>query len=160
MEKYFIVSESANFYKEYFKHKEFEKYIHPITLDFMKKHNIEANEHFHNEKIFCIKPTEKDLEKFNTILGKSLQNGTRPFKKNSKIGKDWLATLKTNNVKYVYKPFVGFSFKNVMGKMRSRLFNIDSVVYCSFASDYEIDIPDGFREIKASEFFKVVEDNS
>jgi hypothetical protein len=156
MEKYFIVTEQSKLHKEYYEYKNSDKKLHKIVKEFMQKYEIETNGYAHRDQTFYIEPTEKDLEKFNKVLCKPLENGLRAFKATSKIAKNWVETVE--QVKPVSKPYVGFCFKNCLGKIRSRLFDIDEVVYCSFSSEYEIDIPEGFTEIKASEFFKVIED--
>jgi len=49
---------------------------------------------------------------------------------------------------------------NVYGSTSSRLFAIGDKVYCSFKSEYNFTNPEGFIELKASEFFKIVEDEN
>ncbi|WFR64172.1 hypothetical protein P9222_08345 [Paenibacillus amylolyticus] len=58
------------------------------------------------------------------------------------------------------KPYVPFYFRGFGGgRIRSRLFEIDGTVYCSL-DPFEGDPPEGFVEMKASEFFKVIEDQN
>ena len=48
------------------------------------------------------------------------------------------------------------------GKFKTRLFDIDDVLYCSIecGSVDDIECPEGMKRIKTSEFYKIVEDNS
>ena len=158
-EKYFIVNNKSDLYKEYMGYKKNLKQMREIAIKFLEEHDIEANEYSYNSLVFYIIPTEKDKEKFKTVLGKTVENGTKPFKKNSKIGKAWINTLKENNIEPLHKPIVGWFFKNHVGKMRSRLFDINEIVYCSYKVEGDINTPEGFTEIKASEFWKIIEDN-
>lgn len=158
MEKYFIVTNKSDLFDEYINYKENLKQMREIAIKFLEDNNIEANEYSYSSHIFYIVPTEKDKEKFRTVLGKTVDNGTRPFKKNSKIGKAWVNILEENNIEPLHKPIVGWYFKNHGGKMRSMLFDIDEIVYCSYQVEGDIDTPKGFIEMKASEFWKIVED--
>jgi len=50
----------------------------------------------------------------------------------------------------------------VHGKFKTRLFDIDDVLYCSIecGNVNDIECPEGMERIKTSEFYKIVEDNS
>jgi len=159
MERYFEVTSQSDLFNEYMEYKNNLKVIDNISTEFMSAQGIETDTYANKSNTFYIVPTEKDLEIFNKALYKSIGEGLRAFKVNSKVGKAWVKTLEEKHVEIKHKPFVGFSFKNCMGKNRSRIFAIDSVVYCSFDNEYDFeDTPDGFVEIKASEFWKIVED--
>jgi len=158
MEKYFIVTKQSKLYDEYFYFKSNDEKIRKTSKDFMDKNHIEATKYYCTNSAFYIVPTENDLEKFNKILCKPVDNNLRAFKKTSKINKAWTSLLDEQNIIIGHKPFVQFYFDRGYGKTRNRLFNIDDVVYCSFEGEFEVNTPEGFVEIKASEFWKIVED--
>jgi len=159
MERYFEVTKQSNLYNQYMEYKDNQEVMHNISKEFMDTQGIETNEYANQSDKFYIVPTEKDLDKFSKSLCKSVGEGLMAFKTNSKVGKTWVKALEEKQVKIKYKPYVGRSFRNCMGKNRSRIFAIDSVVYCSFENEYDFeDTPEGFVEIKASEFWKIVED--
>ena len=159
MERYFKVTKQSNLYNQYMEYKDNQKVMHNISKEFMNTQGIETDTYANQGNTFYIVPTEKDTERFAKSLCKSIGEGLRAFKAKSKVGKAWVETLEEKQIKIKYKPFVGRSFRNCMGKNRSRIFVIDSVVYCSFQNDYDFeDTPEGFVELKASEFWKIVED--
>ena len=159
MERYFQVTGQSSLYNEYMEYKNNQQVVHSISKEFMNAQGIETNVYANQCDKFYIVPTEKDLDKFGKSLCKSIGEGLMAFKTNSKVGKAWVKTLEEKQFKIKNKPYVGFSFRNCMGKNRSRIFAIDSVVYCSFQNEHDFDdVPDGFVELKASEFWKIVED--
>jgi len=159
MERYFQVTGQSSLYNEYMEYKNNQQVVHSISKEFMNAQGIETNVYANQGDKFYIVPTENDVDKFSKSLCKPLSNDLRAFKANSKIGKAWVKTLEEKQFKIKNKPYVGFSFRNCMGKNRSRIFAIDSVVYCSFQNEHDFDdVPDGFVELKASEFWKIVED--
>ena len=48
----------------------------------------------------------------------------------------------------------------IYGRHRTRLFEHKGILYGSMESDYDFEIPEEFEEIKASEFYKVIEEDS
>ena len=101
--------------------------------------------------------SENDLMKFASQLRKdTYSDGLRLFKKNSEVGKKWMALA--SEVKPQRKPRLWMYYHFLMGKMKTRLFRIDGTISCSIENDGQYEKPDEFREIKASEFFKVIED--
>jgi len=161
MERYFEVTGQSDLYNEYMEYKNNLKVIDNISTEFMSAQGIETDGYANQGDTFYIEPTENDLEKFGKSLCKPLSNDLRAFKVSSKIGKAWVKNLEEKQVQIISKPFVGFSFKNCMGKNRSRIFAIDNSVYCSFSNEYDFDdTPDGFIKIKASEFYKIIEDHN
>lgn len=45
----------------------------------------------------------------------------------------------------------------VVFKCRWRLFDLDNVIYCTFSSEGDFNAPEGLTEIKASEFYSIME---
>lgn len=156
MEKFFIVTDSR-LGEDYKAHKECVSKLDKIVDKFLESRGIEAKEYMihPSSKLLGIKPTEKDLEKYENKLQKGY--GDRYFKKNSKIQKDWLEEIK--DFKLVKKPTPIFYIDaSPFYGCRTRLFQIDKEVYCSIDMKIEFAGGEGFKEIKASEFYKVIED--
>jgi len=162
MENCFIVTEQSELHKDYYDYRENVKIVDNIVKGLMDKYNINTKYYYVDKFGFAIEPTEKDVELFDKMLKVPIENGIRFFKKYSKIHKEWMDILKTKNIKVLRKPFVGFYFNGVHGKFKTRLFDIDDVLYCSIecGSVDDIECPEGMKRIKTSEFYKIVEDNS
>ncbi|HEY8805698.1 MAG TPA: hypothetical protein VIM42_11455 [Clostridium sp.] len=126
----------------------------------MDKYEIDTHSYYCSNSAFYIVPTEKDLEKFGKILCKPVDNGLMAFKKTSKINKAWVDLLEEKQIAPTHKPFIQFYFDRGYGKTRNRLFNIGDTVYCSFEGEHDFSNPEGFEEIKGSEFFKIVEEEN
>jgi hypothetical protein len=160
IEKFFKVDNDHQLAKEYFTYKNNYNIVRDHVRNFMDTNEIKTHQYSTNNETFYIVPVEEDLEKFDNMLGKDIGNGLRPFKRNSSIHKAWLKSLKDNNLQILIKPHTSWYFKKFAGgRFKTRLFDINGVVYTSF--DYqgnELDCPEGFVEIKASEFWKLVED--
>lgn len=158
MEKYFIVTEKSELHSDYFNYRANRLAVNALIKSFFTENGIEAKEYYASDDRLMIVPAEADGEKFGSYLGANQGNGLRTFKANSKINKAWIRVLKDAGMKVIRKPMVMLYFQGLGGKSRSRLFDINGVVYCSYESE-KVNIPDGFIEIKASEFFKVIEDD-
>lgn len=159
MEKFFIVKEGLKLNRDYWEYREGLKAVEEYVDKFMKSHDIEANAYYTSTEKLYIVPEGNDLEKFDKKLGKQEENGLRAFKANSSIGKEWKIYVKENEIKFVHKPFVGIYFSG-FGRSKSRLFHIDKILYCTYECDYDFNTPNGFNEIKASEYYKAVEDHN
>lgn len=159
MENYYEVTKQSNLYQEYMDYISNNKEMRKIADEFLIKNEVDTDKYAGTADTFYIIPTEKDLNEFEKFLCKPLENWLRAFKKTSKIGKAWLETLEENNIKPMHKPFLQEYF-NVWGQTWNRLFNVGDKVYCSFKSEYDFKNPEGFEELKLSEFFKIVEDEN
>ena len=158
MEKYFIVTEESSLHKEHKEYSEFFTKMHKVAVHFMKKHEIEAREFYYMRDCFAIVPSDNDEINFNNILKKSTKNGLRFFRQNSKVNKDWVKTVEDSGIEWKHRPWVPMYFDQRSGRTSARLFDINDAVYCSLQQKAEINTPKGFIEIKASEFFKIIED--
>lgn len=157
MEKYYLIAKDSRLYKDYFSWKESAKIVNEHVKDFLKEHDIETNRYAADNQHLYIVPTEKDLEKFNTLLIKKEFNGLRRFRSNSKINKAWVKSLEDKEIKVRRKPMLGFYF-TIFGRHQTRLFAIEDDLYCSIRSEDDYEKPEWAQEIKASEFWKTVED--
>jgi hypothetical protein len=160
MEKYFIVTEESSLYGDFMAYKENLRMVNELVKKFMEKHGIETSYYSPTTEKLYIQPTENDIQKFDSVLAKPVEGGLRAFKKNSLIGKDWCNRLKEANLKVLHKPFVPFYFRRALGGYyQTRLFEIDGTVYCSINANYtHLEATKGMVEMKASEFFRIIED--
>lgn len=161
MEKYFIVTNSK-LGEDYFKHEENYKKVKEAFKEFTVEQGIKADLYYVDNQRVYIVPVDTDIEKFKNVLRVPLDNGLRQFKENSKIAKAWKEKLKSKELKVFGRIDVGDYFGLPFGGFRRRLFDINGVVYCSIepreGATGKFEIPKDIIEIKASEFFKVIED--
>ena len=158
MEKYFVVTKKSPLRDDYLKYKENRTVVRQHVKDFMEEQGIETSQYYESVDVLYIVPTEKDNDNFGKMLAKDIGNGLRPFKKNSIMAKAWVNSLKEKGVDILHNPHPGFYFNELHGRFRYRLFAINDVVYCSMDMDHDFETPEGMEEIKASEFFKIIED--
>jgi hypothetical protein len=157
MEKFFIITEESPLHKDYFDWVDTLQQTHVLVKPFLEANSVEATLYGFYGDDLCIVPTENDLNKFKNILSKEIRDGLRSFKGNSKIQKAWTNLLKEKNIERKSKPYAPMYFSHCCGKMNSRLFDIDNVVYCSFKQVDNFDTPEGMIEIKASKFWEIIE---
>jgi len=158
-EKYFIITSESKHRQEYINYRVNSLVLNEIVKKFMLKHSIETTKYYPTKSRFYIYPTESDSRLLKEQLCISRTgSGSQQFKLTSKIAKDWIEIIEPMEI--LYQPRVPDYFKGYYGRTHSRLFQIEDIVYCSFESDNEeeIETPSGFIEIKASEFYKAVED--
>lgn len=159
MEKFYIVTKKSLIYKAYFRWQQNVKDVNVIVKDVMDRYGIEAREYCigTNENYFIIYPTEHDIETYRSQMKKdSFVKSPSSFKKTSPIFKELFKLLKDADLKVLHKPAIQWEF-TCCGKSRSRLFDIGGVLYASYDYDGEFDNPKGFQEIKANEFYKIIE---
>lgn len=158
MEKYYTVTEECQLHKEWFDFKENTAQIRELFKKFKESVGIESTAYFvTNDEIYIV-PTEKDLETFGSVLCSPINDELRKFRTTSKIGKAWVKALKDADIKVLHKPRVILYFRSFGGgKFRSRLFDQSGILYCSI-DPADGEAPKGFVEMKASEFFKVIEE--
>lgn len=157
MERYFIVNKDHHIYKEYFEWKDCANKLAKKFNEFKNKTGIETNL-FVPQKELLIVPDNNDLKICEKALyKKDYGHGLRGFKKTSSFSKLWEEL--TKDIIFKYKPTLFYDFP-IFGKTRTRIFDYKNKVYCSLDADYltkETKIPQGYKEIKASEFYKVIE---
>jgi hypothetical protein len=159
MEKFFIVTDKSELFEDYFNYRNNIKDVNEAYGEFKNVHNITTKSYCPTSDKLYIEPTESDLKQFETQFSKNDKiHYLYSFKKNSHIGKEWINFVNSKKIKIYHKPFLG-RYLDFWGPYRSRLFDVDKVVYCSIEYDGEmnIPIPKGFEEIKGSEFYKVIE---
>lgn len=156
MEKYFTIKPNSQLYKDYFNYLEDLKTNANLFDVFAKEHGIEASSFIPYKKHLVIIPTEKDKDKFRSDFTQEyLDCGARQFKVRSSVGKAWTNVM--SDIKPARKPNY-FGLIRVYGRYYERLFHIDKILYGSLSADTDFDLHDCMDEIKASEFYKIVED--
>lgn len=158
MEIYFKVKKDNPIYKKYFEWWNNLDVIKKKWEQFRKLVGIESTQFVPKKELYIV-PTENDLIKFGRFFYKQdYGKGLRKFKKTSSVQKDWERFCK-NNLELIDKPTLFYDFP-VMGKTRTRLFHYKDEVYASIENEF-IDenyiVPKGYEEIKASEFYKIIE---
>lgn len=154
MEKYYIVTSDSSIYKEYVDYKSMSEKVNAAFVEFAKEQGFETHEYYQSAERLHICPTAGDIDKFGTYFKKDIPG---LFKKNSFPSKAWINKCQDLGLKSPHKPDLAFEFR-VFGRASSRLFMINNVLYASLKADCDFDNPVGFKELKASEFFKVIEE--
>lgn len=158
MEKFYIVTDKSEYRKMYLDYQQNRKEVNEIVNSFMEGHGIEANEYAIGMRYFMIKPTQNDFDRLSTQMKKdSYVNVLSSFKKNSQIFKELFKILENKNMKILHRVMIQFAFP-CCGKSRSRLFEYNGEVYASYEHESDFKNPDGLQEIKASEFYKIIEE--
>lgn len=124
---------------------------------FVEEYGIEATEYYQFTDQLRICPTENDIQKFK----EQLKADKETFKKNSAISKAWVELCEVNKLNTPRKPVWELRDLICCGvyRFRSSLFSLNDEVYGTFEADSDFNLPEEhFVELKASEFYKIVED--
>ena len=154
MEKYMEIRKDCQLYKDYFEWVGNWDAIKKLFNGIKEKYGIEATGFYPFKDVFKIVPTENDNKKFVSILKKTSYG---EFKKNTEIYKEWVSGVK--EIGRIKKPELFYYFDLLGHKWRERLFHIGDKLYCSIASDGEVSVPEFALEMKASEFYKIIEES-
>lgn len=159
MEKYFEVKQNSDFYKKYFNYVNMSDKVNELFKKFAKDNGIETKKYRQNTERLSIIPTQADRIKFK---GMFVQNSDTDFKKTAPICKSWVNLCKENGLTSPRKPNLLWDSFCKLGSCNtgSRLFHIGERVYGSIDNkcDADIKLTDDFIEMKASEFWKIIED--
>lgn len=179
MERSFIISKESKYYIDYEKHLAKAEEQREFVIKFFNEKSIEANKYivggdgFVNKPFskyeksnvtLSIDPTENDLNKFGKMLTKPNHKrcGLCSFKKNSTIAKEFAQKCVDEKIVInLWKPRIGDYFQSLgfygCGWQR---FSYNDTLYIKVQSDYlkSNDTPDGFIEIKLSEYYKAKEE--
>lgn len=155
MEKYYIVTPESSVHKDYMVYKSMSEKVNAAFVEFAKEQGIETHEYYQSAQSLHICPTDNDTDKFGKFFKKDAPS---LFKKNSLPAKAWVSKCQDLGLKSPHKPHLAF-YLNMYGRAHSRLFMINDVLYASYETECDFENPVGFNEIKASEFFKVIEEH-
>lgn len=158
MEKFYRAQKDSRLHKDYMEYRSCREKSIEIARGIFERHGVETKNFALAGWCLAIKPTDNDRIKFSAQLKKkAAKDGFVDFKKSSPICKEWLELskdltfpIKPSRVMWVY-------FKD-SGRMWTRLFSLDGVVYCSVEAQGDIEPDDALEEIKGSEFFRVIEE--
>lgn len=176
MEKAFKIESNAKYYidlEEYIANADQQR---TLIAEFLENKGIEATkyrvgangsvnkpfeEYLKDEIVLDILPTEKDKENFAKMLRKENDYGLCGFKKKSKLNKEFQDyCIETKMIINLYQPDLRDYLKSLDWYKYSRsIVKHEETWYLKVQSDLlkDDDIPEGFTEIKISEFYKVVE---
>lgn len=159
MEKYFEVKQNSDFYKKYFNFVDVSAKLNELFRQFAADNGIETKTYYQTTERLVIEPTERDKFKFRGLFK---QNSDTDFKKTSGISKRWVALCKEHELQTPRKPNLLWDSDCRIGSYNigSRLFHIGEKLYGSINNkcDANIELTDDFIEMKASEFWKIIED--
>lgn len=157
MEQYFEITSQSSRYKEYFDYLEADEACRKAVKKFIEENNIHTEHYAVFGGALWIDNNQENREKYGNQLKKDGDDGLAAFKKTSKIGRAWTGL----GIKEVHKPHVSFFFVDPSYSSRTRLFHVGEKLYCSIDCmnrSTKVKTPQGFIEMKASEFFKIIED--
>ena len=154
MERYMEIRKDCQLYKDYFEWVGNWDAIKKLFNGIKEKYGIEATGFYLFKDVFKIVPTENDNKKFVSILKKTSYG---EFKKNTEISKEWVSGVK--EIGRIKKPKLFYYFDSLGHKWKERLFHIGDKLYCSISSDGEVSVPKFALEMKASEFYKIIEES-
>lgn len=140
-------------YKEYFAHEKAKEKIKAEFEQVREKFGIETKTFYLKKDRFHIAATDKDMEKFSGMMKKG---SVGEFRKNSAPSKMWVDLVK--DIAHFERPELMFYFRLIGHRWKERLFHIGDKLYCSIESDGEVSVPEFAVEMKASEFYKIIED--
>lgn len=159
MEKYFEVKQNSDFYNKYFDFRDMSNKVNELFKQFALDNGIETKEYYQNTDRLVIVPTQADRIKFK---GMFVANSDTDFKKTAPMCKSWVSLCKENGLKSPRKPSLAWDSNCKLGSYStsSRLFHIGEKIYGSIDNkcDADIELTDEFIEMKASEFWKIIED--
>jgi hypothetical protein len=158
---YYIITKESDLYVNFVEREKAVEEISKAFCEFSKAHGINATQFYPSPNHLAIFPIEDDYKNFEKeFLKNQYKDDLCEFKKTSQTCKDWVAFCKTKGLKNPRdaKAHPIFYFDNALGKTHSQLFMAGDQLYCSFESAAEQETPKGFIRIKASEFYKAIED--
>jgi hypothetical protein len=127
-----------------------------------KEFGIKATKYAQTVDVLAIAPTKEDLMAHGHQM--RLSNGEmKVFKKTSKPNSRWVALCKERELE-IPAGMKLIDYFHMQGQTRSSVILIDEVLYCLYETQCDFKdspdyvLPEGFEEIKASEYYKAIED--
>lgn len=154
MEKYYIVTKDSPVHQAYLQCLEMSDRVNEAFKAFAQEEGVESSEYYQRTDELYIIPMERDMERFGTQFRKDWPGR---FKKTSVQSKRWIARCRELGLQTPRRPNLNFVFR-AYGSASQRLFMAGDVMYASYESSSPFQEPEGFTEIKASEFYKALED--
>lgn len=178
MERCFIVTKESKYFKDYEEFSKKEEQQSEFCKKFLDENSVEGNTYMvggngfmnvpftesdKSEIGLSVEPTENNLSKFNKMLCKPGRHGLCSFKKSSKISKEFSQECVDEKIVInLYSPRVSdcfVSLKHGMYGCSSQRFSYEDNLYIKIGSEHLAadDTPDGFIEIKTSEYYRIAE---
>jgi hypothetical protein len=177
MERSFIATKESRYYKNFIKYQEDAERQRVFVKEFFKKSGVETREFYiigdgmvgipfddYDKKniTLAIMPTEKDINSFGKYLLKPDHIGLRAFRKNSKFAKVFAQKcIDEQIVINIYHLDLRDYFKSIdCASYNYSRIPCEEGFYIKIESKglNESEIPEGFTEIKLSEFHKAKEE--
>ena len=178
MQRFFIMNEDTDYVQSIKKHLDDKETQRLFVCRFMEKHGIEAREYIvsgnglinrpfierHADQInFRISVTENDIAKFGKFLKVPCKHtGLRGFKVKSEIMKEFAtACVAEGIVINLHSPQIRDYFSSIgLSRCSSQYFAHNEKYYLMANSEHlgKDDTPNGFTEIKASEYYAQLEE--
>ena len=157
MEKYFIVKNGTKLYNDYITNSEVKEKINNAFNEFSETNGITSDSYYQDATRLRIELNCNDMKKFGSQI-KVNTNGD--FKKTSELNKKWVAMCKDKNINSPRRIMIMDYIKCHSYKTSSRLFKLGDTLYGSLdnKTDEEFTLSDDYIELKASEFYKAIED--
>lgn len=150
---YFRVKPGSALHKDYFKGLEGTNVAIKVFSQMREKYGIETKNVYLLKNRFRISPTQTDYDKFKDQMVKSELG---KFRQGSAINKEWVDALK--DVERMGRPQLFYYFDLLGHSWKERLFHKGEEIYGSVSSDGEVSKPEFIEEMKASEFYKIIEE--
>lgn len=179
MERAFIATKESEYYKVLMDHKANVKKQMDFVIKYLAEIGIESTKYYmHGNGVvnlpfkeweignirLSIIPTKKDEENFNKKLLKADKHGLRQFRKTSKICKEFARKcIDEKIIINTHEPRISDYFKSLeyglFGASYTRFLR-ENVFYIKMEHERlkVDDTPEGFKEIKLSEYYKVLEE--
>lgn len=152
MEKFMEIHKGCTLYEDYFKWLEDREKLLDIFDEIKKKYGFEADSFYPSKYDFRVKPTRNDLEKFKEMFKKT-DYGC--FKKNTDISKEWRTAV--SRLEHIERPRM-FNYFRLLGyRWKEKILHVEEKLYISIESDGDIEVPEFATEMKASEFYRIIE---
>lgn len=178
MEKAFIITKDSEYSKELDEYIDLSNQQKKFINKYFAENSIEAttyhmsgnggvnscfDDYEKHEISLSIEPTENDSIRFLGMLRKKNEYGLCKFKKNSSLLKDFAQRCIDEKVVInLWQPRISDYFKSIRyrGCGMTR-FVLNDIMYMKIDSDYldDKEVPDGFIEIKLSEFYIKLEEH-
>lgn len=157
MEKFYIINQEHEIYEKYREYKDMSHRVNEAFKEFSKEIGLEAPGYYQLTTCLSVTDlTQADHEKFKEYFK---AHAPGDFKKTSVYSKMWVKKCADLGLKSPDRPRLWWYF-DLNGKFRSRLIEVDNLLYASFESDAPFTAPKGFAEIPGSEFYKIIEDGN
>lgn len=177
MERCFIATEESKWLKDYNSYLDKAKQQREFINKFFEEKGIDGESYliggngFVNQPFekweeknitLSIEPTENNLKKFGKVLNKVGRHGLCKFRKNSSINTELAQRcIDEKIVINLYEPDIRDYFESIRWTRTGwQGFKYEDNWYIKIESEFlkEDDTPEGFREIKLSEYYKVKEE--